>query len=406
MARLTLLIFFFFVLLIPHCHADSRVRIGADVFIEKHLSLVREKKVGLITNHTGRLSSGEYLVDALLKEGVEVVALFGPEHGIRGIAKAGELVHDSVDAATGIRIFSLYGRMKKPTPEMLAGVDVLVYDIQDVGARFYTYISTMTLAMEAAAERGIPFIVLDRPNPLGGILIDGPVMQDSLRSFVGMLPIPVVYGLTCGELASMINRERWLKDGSTMELSVIRMEGWSRSMAWSATGLDWIAPSPNIPTPQTAIAYPATCFIEATNVSEGRGTDRPFEIIGAPFIDGALLASNLNQLGLPGIRFTAFSFTPTSSKFKGEQCHGVRLEVTSQGAFKPVLTGIHIIRVIQRLWPGELRFRSSFLAQLLGVSGLEVQLSQGVHPDTIRSSWASALEDFRSRSSVYHLYGE
>jgi uncharacterized protein YbbC (DUF1343 family) len=404
MGRLCFLVYL--LVQIPHCHAGGGVRIGADVFIENHLDLVRGKNVGVITNHTGRLSSGEYLVDALLNEGVDVVALFGPEHGIRGVVAAGESVHDTVDDKTGIRIHSLYGNVKKPTPEMLAGVDVLVYDIQDVGARFYTYISTMMLAMEAAAEKGIPFVVLDRPNPLGGILIDGPVMQDSLRSFVGMLPIPVVYGLTCGELASMINRERWLKGGSTVDLTVVRMEGWSRLMGWSATGLDWIAPSPNIPTSQTATVYPATCFIEATNISEGRGTDRPFETIGAPFIQGDTLASRLNELSLPGVRFFPFSFTPTSSKFKSVFCNGIRLEVSSQGDFLPILTGMHILQRIHQLWPEEVRFNSSFLARLLGIPGIEIQLAQGVHPDKIQASWIGPLEEFRTRSARYHFYGD
>lgn len=393
-------------LFVPYCEAGTKVQWGADILVEERFDLVRGKRVGLITNHTGRLSSGKYLVDALRDRGIDVVALFGPEHGIRGMATAGELVHDSIDAATGIRIFSLYGRTKKPTAEMLSGIDVLIYDMQDVGARFYTYISTMTLAMEAAAENGIPFVVLDRPNPLGGRLIDGPVMPDSLKSFVGLLPIPVVYGLTCGELAMMVNGEGWLASGSKVNLTIVPMKGWSRSMIWKETDHEWIPLSPNIPTELTAVVYPATCYIEATNVSEGRGTDRPFETLGAPFIDGNLLASSLNQLGLPGIRFMPIEFTPTSSKFKGEQCHGVRLDVTLQEAFRPVLTGITIIRVIQRHWPDELRFRSNFLAQLLGIPGLEVQFSNGVLPETIQSTWASALENFHRRSSDYHLYGD
>ncbi|MEK9136788.1 MAG: DUF1343 domain-containing protein, partial [Bacteroidota bacterium] len=228
--------------------------------MSKELNLVKGKKVGLITNHTGRLSSGQHLVDTLLAQGISVVALFGPEHGVRGEAAAGEKVGDTIDAKTGIPVFSLYGKTRTPTSDMLRDVDVLVYDIQDVGARFYTYISTMGLCMKAAIESGIPFIVLDRPNPLGGLKVEGPILEDSLKSFVGMYPIPLVYGLTCGELAMMINGEGWLATSAKADLTVVRMEGWTRSMLWDDTGLSWIRPSPNIPTPVTALVYPGTCL--------------------------------------------------------------------------------------------------------------------------------------------------
>jgi uncharacterized protein YbbC (DUF1343 family) len=290
-------------------HCQPRVSTGADVLVAEHLDLLKGKRVGLITNHTGRVSSGEFLVDVLLGKKINVVALFGPEHGIRGEAAAGDAVDDGVDDQTGIAVYSLYGATRKPTPTMLEGVDILMYDIQDVGVRFYTYISTMGLAMEAAAEHGIPFVVVDRPNPIGGLKLDGPVLIDSLRSFVGMYPIPVAYGLTCGELAVMIKSEGWL-DLAKLDLTVIWMEGWKRTMLWDDTGCPWVRPSPNIPTPATALVYPATCFIEATNVSEGRGTERPFHFIGAPFIDGGTLSGKLNALRLPGVRFSPTEFTP------------------------------------------------------------------------------------------------
>lgn len=255
--------------------AQPGVKLGNDVLVERHLQLLEGKRVGLIVNHTARLSSGQYLVDMLVQRGIVIVALFGPEHGIRGEGLAGEKISDTKDEKTGIPIYSLYGKTRKPTAEMLANVDMLVYDIQDVGVRFYTYISTMGLCMAAAAEKGIPFIVLDRPNPLGGEKVDGPILDDSLKSFVGMYPIPIVYGLTCGELAKMINAEGWFatKESGLLNrlkcnLTVITMEGWKRKMPWGDTGLEWVPPSPNIKSAQTALVYPMTCLIEATNISE------------------------------------------------------------------------------------------------------------------------------------------
>ena len=390
--------------LVASACGEPKVKVGADVLIEKRLDVLKGKRVGLITNQTGRIASGEMLVDALLAKGVNVTALFGPEHGIRGESAAGELVVGGKDEKTGIPVFSLYGKTRKPTPEMLRNVDLLVYDIQDVGARFYTYISTMALAMEAAAEGNIPFLVLDRPNPLGGKKIDGPLMEDSLRSFIGMLPIPVVYGLTGGELATMINWESWLSNGVRAQLTVIPMEGWSRSMLWNETGLQWIAPSPNIPTAATALAYPATCFIEATNVSEGRGTDAPFELIGAPFIDGSALASALSLLKLPGVEFQPASFTPRSSKFSGKECRGIRVKVTEPGSFQPVLTGLHILQQIQKLWPAEFRIDRQSFGRLMGSGSVFDALMNGERPDSIVAQWQGKLDKFRVLSSRYLLY--
>ncbi len=379
--------------------AQQKVKLGNDVLMEKNLGLLKGKRVGLVVNQTARLSSGEFLVDALMQKGMNVVALFGPEHGVRGGAEAGEKVSDSKDEKTGVPIFSLYGKTRKPTPDMLANIDALVYDIQDVGARFYTYISTMGLCMEAAAEKGIPFIVLDRPNPLGGIKVDGPIMEDSLKSFVGMYPIPVVYGLTCGELATMINGEGWLGGKAKCKLTVIKMEGWKRPMLWTGTGLNWIAPSPNIPTVEAAFAYPATCFIEATNVSEGRGTEKPFRYIGAPFINRERLAKNLNELSLSGVRFSPVSFTPTSSKFKGERCSGVFVVVTDANAFEPVKTGLAIIRQLLALFPPEVKVNKASFLRLMG--------SQAVYDELMNSSLplkAEVTKGFARLGSKYHLY--
>ncbi len=384
--------------------SHAQVRPGADVLIEDRLDLLRGKRVGLVTNQTGRLRSGEFLLDALLARQIKVVVLFGPEHGIRGSADAGATVSDSIDKSTGIPIFSLYGKVSKPTPAMLHNVDVLVYDIQDVGARFYTYLSTMTLAMEAAAEKGIPFIVLDRPNPLGGLRVDGPVLDDSLRSFVGMLRIPVVYGLTCGELASLINGEKWLAGGVSARLTVVPNAGWKRSTLWDATGLPWVPPSPNIPRFETALVYPATCFLEGTNVSEGRGTSDPFCMIGAPFIDSAKLTTALSRLQLPGISFRPAAFTPASSKFSGERCQGVAMHVSDPGAFQPLRAGLHLVRELLALNPSDLTFRIGWFNKLMGRGDVLRRLKQGESPEEIIASWKADLDRFRSVSSKYYLY--
>jgi uncharacterized protein YbbC (DUF1343 family) len=383
--------------------ARARLKTGADLLIEQRLALLRGKNVGLITNHTGRLSSGEHLVDALLAQGITVSALFGPEHGIRGAAGAGEEVGDTVDARTGVPVYSLYGNVSKPTPAMLEHVDILVFDIQDVGVRFYTYTTTMALCMEAAAEAHLPFVVLDRPNPLGGLLVDGPVLDDSVRSFVGRYPIPVVYGLTIGELASLINGEGWLANGVRADLTVVDMKGWARSMRWEETGMPWLAPSPNLPTPMASLVYPATCLIEGTNVSEGRGTAKPFQLIGAPWLSGDSLAGLLQSHRLPGFRCVPITFTPVSSKFRGELCKGISLEVVEPPAFRPVVTGLFLISDILRLAPAKAEFRGSF-KRLLGLPGVSERLLRGESPAVIESEWQERTAQFQVVAAKYHRY--
>ena len=250
------------------------VVVGADVLIHQREDLIKGKRIGLVTNHSGLLANGEHIADALHQmSDVTLVALYGPEHGVRGDT-TGPL-QNGTDPGTGVPVYSLYGATYKPTPEMLKGVEVLVFDIQDVGARFYTYISTLGNVMSAAAENHIPIIVLDRPNPVTGLYVDGPVLEDSLKSFVGYAPIPIAYGMTMGELAEMYNGEGWLDNGVKAELTVVRLQNWKRSMWYDQTGLRWVRLSPNMPTLNTAIPYTGTCLVEGINVSEGRGTDRP-----------------------------------------------------------------------------------------------------------------------------------
>ena len=383
-------------------HAD--VKTGADILIERRLDLVKGKNVGLITNQTGRLSSGEWLVDALRARGVRIAALFSPEHGIRGDAEAGASVASDIDSVSGVPVYSLYGRVQKPDKAMLKGIDLLVYDMQDVGVRFYTYISTMGLAMEAAAEAGIPFIVLDRPDPLGGMLVDGPIIEDSLRSFVGMYPLPVVYGLTCGELAQMINREKWLAGGIQATLTVVPMEGWKRGMSWSQTGLPWNRPSPNIPSPATALVYPVTCYVEGTNLSEGRGTSDPFGQFGAPFLDAPAMAAELNSLDLPGVRFGSTSFTPNSSKFAGQLCRGVSVRITDPLLYRPVGIGLHIIDLLARRYPKECEFNRKGLSALFGRADVLDVVDGKRSVEEVMRQWGGDEKGFLDRAAGYRTY--
>jgi uncharacterized protein YbbC (DUF1343 family) len=400
-------VFYLLMLLVCFVVVDSaaaRVLTGADVLVEERLDLLAGQRIALVTNHTGRLSNGEFTLDMLLRKGIRIVRLFGPEHGIRGTAGAGESVADTIDAKTGIPVVSLYGKLQKPTPAMLADIDMMVYDIQDVGARFYTYISTMKLCMEASAENGLDFVVLDRPNPLGGLKVDGPIMEDSLRSFVGLLPIPVVYGLTCGELAEMINGERWLSGGKQARLTVVRMEGWKRSLLWDATGLPWVAPSPNIPFPGSALAYPATCYLEGTNLSEGRGTPRPFETVGAPFLDGVRLSSALKELKLHGVKISPISFIPGASKFKGESCQGVLMEVTDASEFEPLRTALSLLKVVLSSHSTDFEMNRRGFLRLMGDSGVYDMLQEGASVEKMIESWEKQTIAFQEKSTLYYLY--
>lgn len=381
--------------------ADSKVVLGNEHLLQEKLELLHGKRVGLIVNHTARLSNGQFLVDALLDHGVTITALFGPEHGIRGEAAAGERIADSIDEKTGIAVYSLYGTTRKPTPAMLETVDILIYDIQDVGVRFYTYISTMGLCMEAAAEKGIPFIVLDRPNPLGGLTVDGPMLEVSQKSFVGMYPIPVVYGLTCGELARMINAKQWLANGRRCNLIVIEMKGWQRRMLWQDTGLEWTPPSPNIRTAEAALVYPATCFIEATNVSEGRGTSHPFQFIGAPFVDRRRLVRSLQSTSA-GVRLTDTTFSPHSSKFAGTPCYGIF--IVPGDKVVPFSFAVELLRALKNASAGSFEIKESSLLRLAGSTDAVTHILSG----NIHSSYFERISDelgrFREESLKYHLY--
>lgn len=389
------------------------VKTGAQVLVEDGFRLLDGKRVGLIVNHTARVGD-RHLIDLVHEApNVALTALFGPEHGLRGAAEDGVEIADGRDDRTGVPVYSLYGRTRKPTPEMLRNVEVLVFDIQDVGARFYTFISTMGLAMQAAAEAGLPFVVLDRPNPLGGAYVSGFVLEREHTSFVGQYPIPVAHGLTVGELARMIQGEGLLPGLEALQLDVVAMEGWQRAMLWPETGLPWINTSPNIPGFETALVYPGACFFEATAASEGRGTETPFTLLGAPWADGQALVDTLNARALPGIRFEAATFTPrpiegmdTNPKLNGQSLQGVRHVVTDRHAFQPVETGIHVLHAFYHQAPDRNRFmaRPAALTRLAGTPRLGEMLAQGARPEPIIAAWQEEVEAFRARRTAYLLY--
>ena len=408
----SLILFFLSIPLFLNCSENRPPVIpGLDVLLTEHLDLIRGKRVGIVTNYTAVTRHGTSIVDTLSSiPGVHVTALFGPEHGIRGNRSAGAYVESYVDSLTGIRVYSLYGKTRKPTPAMLDSVDVLLFDIQDIGARFYTYISTMGLAMQAAAENHLPFIVLDRPNPITGDIVEGPILNPELKSFVGMYPIPIRHGLTIGELAQMINGEGWLENGVRADLTVVRMKNWRRPMWFDQTGLKWIKTSPNMPDLETAILYPGMCLIEGTNVSEGRGTRKPFKVIGAPWIKGDSLKQVIDSFHPLGLMVKAVEFAPQSisemaphPKYEGEVCSGLEMKLANRDIFRSVSFGVTLLSAIHQLYPDKLAFKKSF-DLLSGTEILRKQIQNGIPPKEIISGWSKSLSDFKIMREKYLLY--
>lgn len=385
-------------------------RTGAAVAAADAFALLQDQRVGLIGNHTSRVA-GDHVADLLhAAPDVHLTALFGPEHGLRGTADAGAVVTDGRDPDTGVPIYSLYGETRQPTTAMLAEVDVLVFDMQDAGARFYTYISTMGLAMQAAAEAGLPFVVLDRPNPLGGTYVSGFVLEDAQRSFVGQYPIPIAHGLTIGELARMIQGEAWLDGIDALDLTVVPMDDWDRSARWHGLEAAWVPPSPNIPDAETAYLYPGTCFVEALAASEGRGTEAPFRLIGHPALDGEALAADLTNRSLPGVQVTPASFTPTSRpgatapKHQDTRLNGVRLRVTDADSLDAVALGVHLLEALLAHGGDAMLERPTWLDRLAGTPRLREALDNGTPAETIIAGWDEEVAEFKKARSPYLLY--
>lgn len=370
---------------------------GVDLLAGRDCEPLRGRKVGLITNHTGRTNRGDRTVDVIAgADGVTLVALFSPEHGWDGVLD--EKTKDTRDAATGLPVYSLYGETRVPTAAMLQGIDTLVFDIQDIGCRFYTYVSTMRNCLEAAAAHGLRFVVLDRPNPLGGLRMEGPVLTDDRRDFVGAHRIPLRHGMTAGELAKMIQGE----NGLQVDLQVLPCLGWQRADLWDRTGLQWINPSPNMRSLTQAMLYPGIGLLEGTNLSVGRGTDTPFEVLGAPWCHGALLARRLRDAKLPGVTFVPVAFVPTASKFRGERCSGINVVITDWRTFEPVRTGIHVACALRALHEKE--WDTTKLDWLLKHAPTTQAILAGKPADEIVASWQKDLELFRMRRKPFLLY--
>lgn len=377
--------------------SSTKVLTGIDVLERDNFKQLAGMRIGLVTNHTGRNRDGRQTIDVLNKApGVKLIALFSPEHGIRGVAD--ENVSDSKDDETGLPIYSLYGETRRPKPEQLKDVDAVVFDIQDIGARFYTYISTLGYLMEEAAKTKLPVFVLDRPNPIGGVDVEGPIADGDKLSFISYHTIPTRHGLTIGELAQLFNKQRNIG----ADVRVIKMEGWRRTMWFDETNLTWINPSPNMRSLTEATLYPGVGLLETTNVSVGRGTDTPFEVVGAPWIQGDKLAEYLNLRAIPGVRFVPLRFTPKASVFKDEQCGGVNIVITDRSEFRPLLTGIEMALALRKLYPNDWQV-DKYLRLLVNADTLE-RVKRGESAREIVSSWNTGLQEFRRMRAEVLLY--
>ncbi|MHB2156099.1 exo-beta-N-acetylmuramidase NamZ family protein [Calditrichota bacterium GD2] len=384
----------------------QKVVLGIENFLTNYKSLVKGKRVALLTNPSGVDSRLKSTADILFEDKtINLTALFGPEHGIRGAIYAGEHVKDEIDPHTGLPVFSLYGAHKKPTKKMLENVDVILVDIQDIGLRGYTYIYTMALVMEAAAESGKQVIVLDRPNPIDGIRIEGNLVEKGFESFVGLYPIPYRHGMTIGELARYFNQEFDIH----CDLQVVPMVGWTRDMLWDQTGLLWVPTSPHVPHWKTILYMGATGTIgELRTISEGVGYTSPFELVGAPWIDGYDFARELNALNLPGVIFRPLYFKPYYASYKGEVCQGVQLHITNPHTFNSYQTGLYILQTLLKLYPQHDPFkfenRVSMFQKIIGCNWIIEDLKAGHSVSEIALKWQDELEQFKMKREKYLMY--
>lgn len=356
-------------------------------------------RLGLVSHPAAVLPDLTGVVDALRKAGYRLAALFGPEHGFGGAAADGAQVGDATDPRTGLPVFSLYGQHYEPTAEMLARVDALVFDMQDVGARFYTYLSTLFYLLKAAGKAGKAVYVLDRPNPITGNIIEGGVLEPGFESFVGIVDLPIRHGMTLGELAQFMNEEYALG----AELRVVNIGGWSRKMWFDQTGLPWVPTSPAMPRLETAILYPGMCLLEGCNLSLGRGTSLPFEICGAPWLDGFALADEMNAINLAGVRFRPTSFTPAASNQAGQECFGVQVHVLDRAALRPVAMALHLLAVTRRLSGSDWAWHPHF-ERLAGSRGVRTALETGKSVDELIAHWADSISGFVHQREKYLLY--
>ena len=375
----------------------GRVQTGLEILESEKFAALKGKRVGLITNHTGQDSQGRSTVELLAHApGVHLVALFSPEHGIAG--HADEKISSSNDPSTGLPVYSLYGEHLRPTGEMLQGIDALVFDVQDAGVRFYTYTTTMGYCMEEAAKYGIEFYVLDRPNPITGNIVEGPMLDSEKTSFVAYSPMPVRHGLTIGELAQLFNVENHIN----VELHVIRMKNWHRNYFFESTGIRWVPPSPNLRTLKGSILYPGLEILQNAGVSVGRGTEAPFEEFGAPWVNGQEVAEELNEKKLPGLHFANLPFIPVSGLYAGQKCGGVGIRVTDRAAVRSMRMGLEIAAVLLKRYPTQ--FDATRIVELLGHDETVRQLQAGVAPEKIVASWGKDLSAFDLLRRKYYMY--
>lgn len=403
---------FLLVILLVTLSAPSQVTTGIERLRQIDFAPLKGKRVGLLTNPTGVDRNLRSTIDILNDaEGVKLVALFSPEHGIRGNVKAGNAVADSTDPVTGIPIYSLHGKNLAPTAEMLKGIDVLVYDIQDIGSRSYTYISTMGKSMAACARAGVEFMVLDRPNPLGGQKVEGPIVEKGMESFVSQYPIPYIYGLTPGELAKMLCGEKMLPGGISPELKIVKMDGWKRDMTYDDTGLPWVLPSPNIPSAETAFLYPATGIAgELDGLSIGIGYTLPFQVMAVPGTDGLKLSAALNALRLPGVKFRPIAFKPFASKHSGKNLSGVQIYITDPSAAPLTLIQFYILQELYRLNPSlkllesETPARLNMIDKVIGSPQVRKLFNKRHSVADILEYWNKDAGDYKKIKEKYHIY--
>jgi uncharacterized protein YbbC (DUF1343 family) len=385
---------------------ENNFMLGVDNFVINYTNMVTGKRVGLLTNPSGVNSKLQATSDIFFKnDQINLKALFGPEHGIRGAIYAGEKITTSIDENNGLPVYSLYGKTRKPSLEMLKDLDVIIVDIQDIGLRAYTYIYTMAMVMEAVAENGKQVIVLDRPNPIGGVRVEGNLVEEEYFSFVGLYPIPYQHGMTIGELALLFNSEY----GINCKLDVIPMIGWKRTMLWDETGLSWIPTSPHVPHWQSILYMGATgTFGELGVLSEGVGYTSPFEIVGAPWIDGEKFSSHLNRLNIPGVYFRSVYFKPYYASHAGQNCQGVQLHITDPKGFQAYSTGLRIMQVHMDLYPEQNLFsnknRVNMFDKVVGTDNIQKKLLSGMKVDDIAKSWSPELETFKVIREKYLLY--
>jgi len=387
------------------------IKLGLEKILDDEISILKNKRIGLICNQASVNHQYQHSADLFFENpSINLVSLFGPQHGIRGDVQDNmvETLH-TLDKKTGLPIFSLYSETREPTEEMLSRVDTIVFDLQDVGCRVYTFIYTMANAMRACAAAGKEFIVLDRPNPIGGEEIEGNTLEKGHESFVGQYPIPMRHGLTVGEIARLFNLEFEIN----CDLKVVAMDGWERNLYYDETDAPWVMPSPNIPTVETTVVFPATVYFEGTQISEGRGTTKPFEIVGAPYIDAKIYQEALTNLELPGVIFRDINFLPTFQKHKDEVCGGVFLHITDRKEFKPVITGIAMIKTLYELYREEFKWKNppyeyvydrNPFDVIAGTTKTREQIENNTSLEKIELSWSDDVKLFREKSEKYFLY--